>query len=103
WAASKSGEGVALEDAELVGAFQAGDRDAFSELVERHREMVWRVARGILGRNEDADEASQDALLKAYHGLPSFKGESSLKTWLCRIAMNAAYDIRAKQASRART
>lgn len=88
-------------DSELVSRFQAGDRDAFGLLVARWRLPVYRVARGSLRSHELADDATQEAFVKAWHGLMSFRGESSFKTWIFRIAMNAAHDVRARERSRA--
>ena len=87
---------------ELISAFQAGDAAAFTELVHRYRRQVYRVARGILRNHEQADEAAQDAFVKAYLGLARFKAESTFKTWMYRIAMNAAFDLRAREATQAR-
>jgi RNA polymerase sigma-70 factor (ECF subfamily) len=86
-----------LEDKELIEAFQAGREPAFTELVERYRRQVYRVARSVLRNHEKADEATQDAFVKAYQGLGKFKGESTFKTWMYRIATNAALDLRAKE------
>jgi RNA polymerase sigma-70 factor (ECF subfamily) len=90
------------DDAELVRAFQAGDADAFATLVERYRRPLWRVAWGILRNAEQADEATQDAFVKAWHGLSSFKGESTFKTWVYRITMNAAFDLRQREQAQGR-
>ncbi len=91
------------DDAALVGAFQAGDAQAFDVLVERHRERIYRVCRGVLRRHDLADEACQEAFVKAWHALASFKNESTFTTWMHRIAINAAHDARARESSRART
>lgn len=91
-----------MDDSELIERFQAGDETAFDELVGRYRRQVYRVARGILRSHEQADEAAQDALLKAHSGLKSFKGESTFKTWMYRIAMNAAFDLRSREMTQAR-
>lgn len=89
-------------DEALVAAFQAGDASAFDELVMRHRRQIHRVCRGILKSPEQADEACQDAFVKAWQGLARFKGESTFKTWMYRIGMNAAHDMRAREATQAR-
>jgi RNA polymerase sigma-70 factor (ECF subfamily) len=89
-------------DEDLVRAFQAGDESAFSRLVERHRRAVYAAARSVLRRHDAADEAAQDAFVKAWQGLKSFKGESSVRTWLYRIGVNAALDHRAREATQDR-
>ena len=86
-----------MDDIALIEAFQAGREHAFTELVERHRRQVYHVARSVLRNHEKADEATQDAFVKAYQGLAKFKGESSFKTWMHRIAFNAALDLRSRE------
>jgi RNA polymerase sigma-70 factor (ECF subfamily) len=86
-----------LDDTALVEAFQAGDESAFTELVHRHRRQAYRVARGVLRSHEQADEATQDAFVKAYNGLGRFQGGSTFKTWMYRIARNAALDLLARE------
>jgi RNA polymerase sigma-70 factor (ECF subfamily) len=89
-------------DDDLVAAFQAGQTSAFEELVRRYRSQIHRVCRGILRNADQADEACQDAFVKAWNGLAGFKRESSFKTWMYRIGMNAAHDMRAREATQAR-
>ena len=91
-----------LDDAALVRAFQSGDEAAFTALVQRHRQAVYRVARGILRSHEEADEAAQEAFVKAWQALGAFRGEASFKTWVYRIAMNTAFDMRTREAGRRR-
>ena len=76
-------------DAELVGRAQDGDLAAFEQLVERHRDVVFRVAARVVGR-EEAQDVSQDAFLRAFHRLDRFRGEGTFKSWLLQIAHNAA-------------
>jgi RNA polymerase sigma-70 factor (ECF subfamily) len=89
-------------DGELVRAFQAGDEAAFSELIRRHRRAVYAAAHSVLRGHDAADEAAQDAFLKAWHGLRGFKGDSSVRTWLYRIGLNAAHDLRSREATQQR-
>jgi RNA polymerase sigma-70 factor (ECF subfamily) len=91
-----------LDDIQLIRAFQAGDASAFDTLVSRYRRQVYRIARGILRSHAQADEAAQDAFVKAWQGLASFRGESSFKTWMYRIAMNTAFDHRSREGTQAR-
>lgn len=91
------------DDDALVASFLAGEATAFDALVTRYRRQIYNVCHGILHDHAQADEACQEAFLKAWHGLPRFKGESSFRTWLYRIGMNAAHDMRARESARART
>jgi RNA polymerase sigma-70 factor, ECF subfamily len=75
-------------DAEFVARVKAGDTDAFEELVRRHGRRVYRSLIGILGSAEEAEDALQDAFLKAFQHLPQFEGRSRFSTWLVRIALN---------------
>lgn len=85
-----SPEGVVSDpDEELVTRTLSGDLGAFEELVERHRAVVFRVAARVVGR-EEAEDATQEAFLRAYHRLARFRGESTFRTWLLRIAHNTA-------------
>src|SRR5271166_5057585 len=74
----------------LVAAAQAGDAAAFEELVNRYESKIFRLTRNITGNHEDAEDAMQDAFLKAYAHLRDFHGNSRFYTWLVRIAANEA-------------
>jgi RNA polymerase sigma-70 factor, ECF subfamily len=78
------------DDAQLVKASQQGDQDAFALLVQRHQRRVFNLSLGMLQDYEDASEATQEAFLAAWQGLPSFRGEARFATWLYRIAYNCA-------------
>jgi RNA polymerase sigma-70 factor (ECF subfamily) len=92
------GEAPASDDAALLRAHVAGDRDAFNELVRRHRDRLWAVALRTLGDREDAADALQDALLSAYRSADRFRGDAAVTTWLHRIVVNACLDrIRRRQ------
>ena len=77
------------EDALLVRRARNGELRAFEQLVERHRAVAYRVAARVVGTAE-ADDVSQDALLRAYHRLDSYRGEGSFRAWLLRIVHNTA-------------
>jgi RNA polymerase sigma-70 factor (ECF subfamily) len=66
------------------------DLNAYSVLVDRHKDMVYSIALKILKNREDAEELAQDVFMKAYQSLKSFKRESKFSTWLYRIAYNSA-------------
>src|SRR5689334_7090850 len=76
------------DDRTLIGAAVSGDRAAFDLIVERHRRTVYQVCYRFVGNHEDASDLAQDAFIRAYRALAKFKGESELRTWLYRIAVN---------------
>jgi len=78
-----------LTDPELVDACRGGHRPAFDVIVERHRRAVYQLCYRFVGNHEDASDLSQEVFLRAYRGLSSFRGGSSLGTWLHRIGVNA--------------
>jgi RNA polymerase sigma-70 factor (ECF subfamily) len=83
--------GESLPDVDLVARAVAGDADAFVELCERHKSRVWRIASSV-ARGADAEDLSQEVLVRAYRSLKTFQGQAPFAAWLCRIAVNAAYD-----------
>jgi RNA polymerase sigma-70 factor, ECF subfamily len=84
-------------DDRLVGRAAQGDQEAFTELVRRHERRVFAVTMRMLGREEDALDATQDAFLTVFRKIGQFRGESAFTTWLHRIAVNACYDILRKK------
>jgi RNA polymerase sigma-70 factor, ECF subfamily len=78
-------------DHAYVQATLRGDLHAFEALVERHRDVVVRVAARIAGR-EEAEDVSQDAFLRAFHRLGRFRADASFRAWLLQITHNAAVD-----------
>ena len=79
---------VELDEAQLVAACLAGQREAFDVIVERHRRTVYQLCYRFVGNHEDASDLSQDVFVRAYKGLGRFRGQSSLGTWLYRIGVN---------------
>lgn len=77
-------------DALLVQRFNAGDESAFDEIVMRYRDRIFSIAISLLRNRADAEEITQDALVRAYRGLARFRGDSSLATWIHRITVNLA-------------
>ena len=82
---------AALDDAALTTLLQRGDRAAFRELMQRSNRRLFRVARGVLGSDAEAEDVVQESYMEAYANLAGFRGEASLLTWLTRIVLNAAY------------
>ncbi|MFG2498361.1 RNA polymerase sigma factor SigM [Streptomyces sp. NPDC048441] len=89
-----------MNDQDLLARHVAGDKDAFGELVRRHRDRLWAVALRTLGDREEAADAVQDALVSAYRAAHTFRGQSAVTTWLHRITVNACLDRARKAASR---
>ena len=78
------------DDIYHVQSVLAGNTAAFAVLVDRHKELAFNIALKIVRHREDAEEIAQDAFMKAYQSLRSFKGDSKFSTWLYRIVYNAA-------------
>jgi RNA polymerase sigma-70 factor (ECF subfamily) len=76
----------------LVQSAQAGDAEAFDRLVELHAPRLYNVALRMLRSPEEAEEAAQEAFVRAYSSLKRFRGSASFGTWLCRITMNICLD-----------
>ena len=76
----------------LIARSRGGDSGAFDLLVEKYQDRVYTLAYRITGHHADAQDAAQDAFVKAYLALGAFRGDASFSTWLHRIAVNAAYD-----------
>src|SRR5262245_12143738 len=77
-----------LDEPSLVAACLAGQPHAFDLIVERHRRPVYQLCYRYVGNHEDASDLAQDVFVRAYRGLRNFRGQSSLATWLYRIAVN---------------
>ncbi len=79
-----------MEQAELVGAAQQGDRQAFEELVRRTYVDTFTLACRLTGNQEDGGDVVQETYLRAWRGIGRFRGEAQFSTWLYRITANAA-------------
>jgi RNA polymerase sigma-70 factor (ECF subfamily) len=80
-------------DTEAIRNVLAGNRDAYRVLMDRHFGTVTRIAFRITGNEADAEEAAQEAFLRAYNKLSSFRQDSAFSTWITRIAMNTAINL----------
>jgi len=80
-------------ETEAIRDVLAGNRDAYRVLMDRHFSTVTRIAFRITGNEADAEEAAQEAFLRAYNKLPSFRQDSAFSTWITRIAMNTAINL----------
>jgi RNA polymerase sigma factor (sigma-70 family) len=84
-------------DQALVGAAVAGDQDALTELVRRHQRFVYDLAMRMLGSRADAEDATQEILLRIVTNLASFRGESAFRTWAYRVAVRHVLGFRSRR------
>jgi RNA polymerase sigma-70 factor (ECF subfamily) len=84
---------TAPTDEVLVAAAKLGDHHSFAELWTRHSKTAFNMAYRITGNRDDAEDAIQDAWMKAYTHLNTFDGRAKFSTWLTRIAINSALMI----------
>jgi RNA polymerase sigma-70 factor, ECF subfamily len=77
-------------DRELVERFRDGDRAAFDQLVRRHQRGVWHLVRRYVRSDADSADVTQQAFVRAFRGLVTFRGAASVRSWLYRIAINCA-------------
>ena len=82
-----------MDEAELVAAARDGDREAFEELVRAGIADTYTLARRLTGDEEDAKDVVQEAYVRAWRGIGSFRGEAAWSTWMYRITANAAATV----------
>lgn len=80
-------------ETEAIREVLTGNRDAYRVLMDRYFRSVFRVAFRITGNEADAEEAAQEAFLRAYNKLPGFRQDSAFSTWITRIAMNTSINL----------
>jgi RNA polymerase sigma-70 factor (ECF subfamily) len=90
-------------DWQLVTRVQRGDKQAYELLVSKYQRRITRLLSRIIRDPSDVEDVAQEAFIKAYRALPSFRGESAFYTWLYRIAINTAKNHFAAQGRRAPT
>ena len=95
-------EGRPLEDAELIELARDGDVRAYGELIERYREVAFRTAYLVARNAADAEEAVQDAFVKAYYALDRFRTPEPFRPWILRIVSNEARNARRSAGRRER-
>ncbi|QPC93811.1 RNA polymerase sigma factor [Mesorhizobium sp. INR15] len=81
---------VLADEMQLVRRALAHDGDAFRAIMKAHNQRLYRLARGVLRNDSDAEDAVQEAYVRAFAHLDAFRGDSSLATWLSRIVLNEA-------------
>jgi RNA polymerase sigma-70 factor, ECF subfamily len=84
----------AVQAAELVARAQAGESDAFGELVRRYRPRILALALHLCGNESEAEDIAQEVFFNAYRKLPSFEGRSEFFTWVYRMAVNRSLNAR---------
>jgi RNA polymerase sigma-70 factor (ECF subfamily) len=98
--ATTSEQYAALTDDALVLRITAGERAAFGLLMRRHNRRLYRLARAVLRDDAEAEDALQEAYLKAFQSMASFRGESAVSTWLARFVLNEALGRRRRSSRR---
>ena len=78
----------ATSDEQILERALTGDAEAFGEIVLRWERRIFALAYGMLGREEDARDATQETFLSAFRNLRNFRGEAKVSSWLHRIAVN---------------
>ncbi len=84
---------MTVDERDLIARSCAGDLDAFEDLVRAHQDQIYNVAYRLTGNHEDANDAAQEAFVRAFQALPRFRQDAAFSTWLYRIATNAALDL----------
>lgn len=84
---------AAVDEAVLLESSRRGDLSAYDRLVAAYQDRVYQTAYRITGHREDAWDAAQEAFLRAFRALRTFRGDATFSTWMTRIAVNAALDV----------
>lgn len=98
-ATARDAQHATLDDNDLAERAATGDHVAFGHIMRRCNQRLFRVARGVLNNDQDAEDAVQDAYINAYKHLKQFRHDANLKTWLTRIVLNEAYGRLRKERS----
>ena len=94
---------TSTSDEQVVENALAGDAEAFGEIVRRWERRIYALAYGMLGREEDARDATQETFLAAFRNLRGFRGEAKVSSWLHRIAVNQCITRQRRAKVRAET
>ena len=92
---------INLTDEQLVELAVSDDSEAFGEIVRRWERKIFALCFGMLGREDDARDACQEAFIAAYRNIVNFRGEAKVSSWLHRIAVNQCLTIKRRQKTRA--
>jgi RNA polymerase sigma-70 factor, ECF subfamily len=85
---------AALADQRLISGLQAGDEEAYEQLIERFQSAVYTLAFRLLNNPSDASDVVQEVFLKVFRNVGQFRGDSTLRTWIYRIAVNESHNRR---------
>lgn len=88
---------MADQPPETLELLKSKDSNAFTQVVRAHQQAIYRLAYRLTGNVEDAMDLTQEVFLRAYRALPGFRGQSDIKTWLYRIAINAGSSWRKRE------
>jgi len=88
---------LAVGETKLVERAKSGDQSAFCTIMEQHNRRLYRLARAVMKDDTEAEDVVQETYLRAFSNFAQFRGESSLTTWLTRIALNEALGRKRKQ------
>ncbi len=80
------------DEAALIARAQAGNTDAFEELVHQHQRYVYNLALRVVGNPQEAEDLAQEAFVRAWQALPNFRRQAQFRTWLYRIVTNLCYN-----------
>lgn len=86
-----------MTENELIERVRRGNRDAFTDLMEKYQTQIFNIAYGMLSDYEDASDATQEVFIKVYKSITSFKGQSAFTTWIYAICRNVCNDILRKR------
>lgn len=86
-----------LSDEQLVGLALSGEPTVFQTIMQRHNQRLYRIARGVLGADHEAEDVVQESWMRAFQNLAAWRGESAFTTWLTRIAINEALGRKRKR------
>ena len=86
-----------VEDRELIERCRAGDDTAFGELVDRYKDLVFGLVYRMVADRSLAEDLAQDVFLKVHRGIPYFRGEARLSTWIFRIVQNVCVQARSRR------
>jgi RNA polymerase sigma-70 factor (ECF subfamily) len=86
-----------MKEAELVAQAKEGNEESFRFLVENNMKKIFKLAYQYAGNHHDAEDISQEAFIRAYNSLNSFRGESSFSTWIYRIAINCCLNFKRRK------
>jgi RNA polymerase sigma-70 factor, ECF subfamily len=87
---------VTSDDQDSIERFKSGDPSGFTDLVRRYQDRIYSLCRYMIGDADDARDAAQDVFVKVYGSLKRYRPDSSVYTWLYRIAVNTCLDYRKK-------